>query len=144
MSDFEVLSLVSSKMFFAVICGFIVGVERKLHDSSAGFKTQILVCIGAMLFTVIPAIMGQNSDGASRIIAQIISGVGFLGAGAILHNKTTHVIGLTTAAWIWFTAAIGVLIGIGHGPVATFITTTLVIIITIARYIEKKFFSKKI
>jgi putative Mg2+ transporter-C (MgtC) family protein len=80
---------------------------------------------------------------AARVIAQIISGVGFLGAGAILHNKSTHVIGLTTAAWIWFTAAIGVMIGIGHGPAALFTTTTLVIVISAARHLEHKYFGKQ-
>ncbi|MGZ3774535.1 MAG: MgtC/SapB family protein [Pseudobdellovibrionaceae bacterium] len=141
MTEMEVLRLISFKMFFAVICGLIVGIERKINDSSAGFKTQILVCIGSMLFTTIPVMIKLPGE-APRVIAQIISGVGFLGAGAILHNKSTHVVGLTTAAWIWFTAAIGIIIGIGHGPAALFTTTTLVIVISGARRLERKFFCK--
>lgn len=130
-------------MFFAVVCGFIVGLERKLNDASAGFKTQILVCIGSMLFTVIPTLSHPGSTTESaRVIGQIITGVGFLGAGSIMHGKSDHVIGLTTAAWIWFTAAIGILIGLGYGPAATFTTVSLVFIITVTRKIERTFFTK--
>ncbi|MGZ3770256.1 MAG: MgtC/SapB family protein [Bdellovibrio sp.] len=142
MTELEVLSLISLKMFYAVVCGSAVGIERKLNDSSAGFKTQILVCVGSMLFTVVPTIIyGKIDDNAMRVIAQIVSGVGFLGAGAILHSSTHQVVGLTTAAWIWFTAAIGVIIGIGHGPVAIFTTMTLVTVITIARKVERRLFN---
>ncbi len=131
-------------MLYAVICGMIVGYERKINDSSASFKTQILVCVGSMIFTVIPQLAPKVPTSDSfRIIAQIISGVGFLGAGAILHNGTSHVIGLTTAAWIWFTSAIGIMIGIDHGPVAVFISISLVTVINTARKIEVKYFSDK-
>lgn len=131
-------------MLYAVICGMIVGYERKINDSSASFKTQILVCVGSMIFTVIPQLAPKVPTSDSfRIIAQIISGVGFLGAGAILHNGTSHVIGLTTAAWIWFTSAIGIMIGIDHGPVAVFISMSLVTVINTARKIEVKYFSDK-
>ena len=134
MSELEFLQLISLKMFYSVICGSAVGIERKINESSAGFKTQILVCVGSMLFTVIPFAVLQKMDGESmRVVAQIVSGVGFLGAGAILHSNTRHVTGLTTAAWIWFTAAIGVMIGVGHGPVAVFTTVTLIAVITLAR-----------
>lgn len=142
MSDIDVLRLIGLKMFYAVVSGSLVGIERKLNDASAGFKTQILVCVGSMLFTVIPVIVtGKVDDSGMRVIAQIVSGIGFLGAGAILHSGTHHVYGLTTAAWIWFTAAMGILIGIGHGPVAVFTTSTLVGVITMARKVERHFFS---
>ena len=72
-----------------------------------------------------------------------VDGVGFLGAGAIMHNGTNHVIGLTTAAWIWFTSAVGILIGLDHGPVAIFVTLSLVTVINTARKIEVKYFSEK-
>jgi putative Mg2+ transporter-C (MgtC) family protein len=144
MSEMEVLSFISLKMFYSVVCGYVVGYERRVHYSPAGFKTQILVCVGAMLFTAIPAIAGPMMfPETPRVIAQIVTGVGFLGAGAIIHNNSRSVSGLTTAAWIWFTAAIGILIGIGHGPSALFITSTLVGVISLTRSIEKKFFSQK-
>lgn len=142
MTDLQVLDLISLKMFFAVLCGSLVGLERKLNDASAGFKTQILVCVGSMLFTMIPFfVSGKIDEAGMRVIAQIVSGIGFLGAGAIFHSGPHHVIGLTTAAWIWFSAAIGIIIGIGHGPVAIFITSTLVGVIAITRKIEHRLFS---
>ncbi len=144
MTDLEVLNFISLKMFYAVMCGFIVGVERKLNHAPAGFKTQILVCVGAMLFTCIPTIVGPSMiPETARVIAQIITGVGFLGAGAIMNRggDKRSVAGLTTAAWIWFTAAIGILIGTGHGLVAIFVTVTLVAVISFARYVEHRFFS---
>ena len=143
MTELEVLRFIAFKMFFAVVCGFMVGVERKINHAPAGFKTQILVCVGAMLFTCIPTIVGGAMvDQTARVIAQIITGVGFLGAGAIMNRggDRRNVVGLTTAAWIWFTAAIGIMIGVGHGPSAMFVTVTLVTVISLARYLERKYF----
>lgn len=145
MTDLEVLSFISLKMLYAVLCGFIVGIERKKNHAPAGFKTQILVCVGSMLFTIIPIVAGPLMKGeTARVIAQIITGVGFLGAGAIMHNGGSRsVSGLTTAAWIWFTAAIGIMIGIDYGAVALFTTFTLVGVISMARIVERKFFTSK-
>jgi putative Mg2+ transporter-C (MgtC) family protein len=143
MSELEVLSFISLKMLYAVLCGLIVGLERKFNSAPAGFKTQILVCVGSMLFTCIPIIAGPMMvHETARVIAQIITGVGFLGAGAIMNKGgDRNIVGLTTAAWIWFTAAIGILIGIEHGAVALFITFTLVAVISLARFFERKFFA---
>lgn len=138
--ELALLVAIAGKMAYAVGCGLLVGIERKVNDASAGFKTQILVCVGAVLFTTVPVIAGFPQESA-RVIAQVVSGVGFLGAGAILHTGTSHVVGLTTAAWIWFTAAIGVLIGVGHGPVALFVTGSIVGVVTAARWFEHRFFA---
>ncbi len=144
MTEFDIIYLIGFKMFFAVLCGAIVGIEREIHHAQAGFKTQILICVGSMLFTVVPSLTASPTatTDAARVIAQIISGVGFLGAGAILHGSSSQVIGLTTAAWIWFTAAIGIMIGLEHGVSATFTTITLVIVISCARKIEQRMFNK--
>jgi putative Mg2+ transporter-C (MgtC) family protein len=141
MSDWEVLQFISMKMFYAVVCGAVIGLERRVNFSPAGFKTQILVCVGAMLFSVAPTIAGPLMvNETPRVIGQIVSGVGFLGAGTIIHNSR-NVSGLTTAAWIWFTAAIGVMIGLGYGAVALFTTVTLTAVISVFRHIEKKYFN---
>ncbi|MFL5784423.1 MAG: MgtC/SapB family protein [Bacteriovoracaceae bacterium] len=141
MTDLEVLQFIAFKMFFAVLCGSVVGLERKLHFAPAGFKTQILVCVGSMLFTISPIIAGPLMAGETpRVIGQIVTGVGFLGAGSIIHNKSHSVSGLTTAAWIWFTAAIGIMIGLGHGMVAVFVTVTLTTVIVLVRRVEMKYF----
>jgi putative Mg2+ transporter-C (MgtC) family protein len=145
MSELEVIHYVSAKMFFAVVCGAVIGVDRELTRAPAGFKTHILICVGSMLFTVGPSLgdpSGTLPDEVGRVIAQIISGVGFLGAGAIMRSNSSHVIGLTTAAWIWFTAAVGILVGVGHGGSALFITSSLVAVIAGARQIERIIFKK--
>ena len=141
MTDFEVIQFISLKMLYAVICGAIVGYERRINSAPAGFKTQILVCVGSMLFVISPTIAGAVMiNETPRVIGQIVTGVGFLGAGSIMHNKSNSVSGLTTAAWIWFTAAIGIMIGLGHGPVGLFVTITLTAVIVSVRKIEHKYF----
>lgn len=142
MTDIEVLQFISLKMFYAVICGSVVGFERRMNHAPAGFKTQILVCVGAMLFCIAPQIAGPVMAGETpRVIGQIVTGVGFLGAGSIIHNKSAGVSGLTTAAWIWFTASAGIMTGLGHGLVAIFVTVTLTGVICLFRKIEKKYFT---
>ena len=144
MTEFELIYHIADKMLYAVFCGAIVGLEREINRATAGLKTQILICVGAMLFTIVPQLTSsptQSMDQA-RVIAQIVSGVGFLGAGAIFNNSKNMVTGLTTAAWVWFTAAIGVMIGVGHGPVACFTTASLIAVIVLARKIEYKLIRK--
>lgn len=142
MTDLEVLQFISFKMLYAVICGAVVGLERRMNHAPAGFKTQVLVCTGAMLFTISPQIGGPLMAAETpRVIGQIVTGVGFLGAGSIIHNKAASVSGLTTAAWIWFTASSGIMIGLGHGLVALFVTVTLTGVICLFRMIEKKYFT---
>ncbi len=117
------------KIISAILLGGIIGIDRERKLKSAGIKTMVLICLGATLFTAI-AFLGSNvilPDGTMgrsdslRIPAQIVSGIGFLGAGAIFQNKGS-IIGLTTAALIWFTAAIGVTIGVGYPLTAAIFT----------------------
>lgn len=142
MTDLEVLQFISMKMFYAVVCGAVIGLERRLNHAPAGFKTQVLVCVGAMLFTISPTIAGAAMiNETPRVIGQIVTGVGFLGAGSIIHNKSYSVSGLTTAAWIWFAAALGIMIGVGHGPVAVFVAVTLTGVVAFFRRVEMKYFA---
>lgn len=99
------------KIILAVTAGGLIGIEREFRDKAAGFRTLIFICAGACLFTLLSARMAPNSD-PNRIAANIVTGVGFLGAGVILRDGS-KVIGLTTAATIWLTAAVGM--GIGGG-----------------------------
>ena len=95
---------------FALVAGFVIGAERESRGKPAGISTNSLVIGGAMLFTYLSAAVDPNST--SRIAAQIVSGIGFLGAGMILKGETDKKItNLTTAASIWFSAAIGMAIG---------------------------------
>lgn len=112
----------------AIICAGIIGYDRDTHGAPAGFRTHILVCVGAMIAmsTGQFAAMYYTTD-VQRIGAQVVSGIGFLGAGSIMVNKR-HVTGLTTAAGLWASACIGLALGIGFyegalvGTVAVFFT----------------------
>nr|WP_068889457.1 MgtC/SapB family protein [Pedobacter panaciterrae] len=100
------------KIFLSVLCGSILGFEREIRGKSAGFRTLALICFGSTIFTICSYLLGVV-DNRDRIAANIITGVGFLGAGVIFRNNIT-VSGITTAASIWIAAAIGMLIGIGE------------------------------
>lgn len=115
------------RLVAALLLGAVIGVERELQRMPAGFRTHALVALGAAIFTVVSAygLTGPMSD-PTRIAAQIVSGVGFLGGGAILHHGGT-VRGLTTAASLWAVAAVGMAAGAGLLVIAT-ISTVLVIV----------------
>ncbi len=104
------------KIFLSAVLGGVVGLERELRGKPAGLKTNMIICMGACLYVLIGiSIAGANPEGSeiSRIVGQIITGVGFLGAGAIMHREDHMIGGLTTAAAIWVVAAIGAAVGIG-------------------------------
>lgn len=94
----------------ALVCGLIIGTERELKNKPAGISTQTLVITGAMMFAFLSRTIGEGDP--SRIAAQIVSGIGFLGAGIILKSeKANRVSNVTTAASIWYSAAIGMALG---------------------------------
>ena len=115
------------RLLAACAAGAVIGFERELYDKPAGLRTNVMICLGAALFTVLServADTGRFAGDPGRIAAQIVTGVGFLGAGAILHGRG-HVVGLTTAATIWLVASIGMAFGAGAfllGAVATLLT----------------------
>ena len=115
------------KLILSIVIGGLIGAEREFHDKTAGFRTIIFICVGATLFTIFSKKLG--SPGAPfRIAANIVSGVGFLGAGVILRAKG-RVVGLTTASMIWLAAAIGM--GIGGGQYLFSCVTTGVVLIVL-------------
>lgn len=97
----------------SVVGGAIVGAEREKREKPAGLRTLILVCLGATAFTMASFAFTSTTGDSGRVAAQIVTGIGFLGAGAILHG-TGIIRGMTTAATIWAMAAIGMVVGIGH------------------------------
>ncbi len=101
------------KIFLALVLGGVLGLERQYHDKPAGFATNCLICLGAMLFTVLSEFAGTQGSDPGRIAAQIVTGVGFIGAGAILRDGN-KISGLTTAAGVWLVAAIGMAVGYGQ------------------------------
>ena len=128
-------------LVLAVILGGAIGLERELKQKAAGLRTNILICAGAALFTELSLASTAEFGDPSRIAAQIVTGVGFLGAGAIIQGRGT-VTGLTTAATMWLVAAIGMAVGFGALLEATG-TTLLVVLVLVAlrpieRWIEKR------
>lgn len=115
------------KVILAVLFGGIIGLEREFRDKAAGLRTLIFICLGATLFTILSANLALDKD-PTRIAANIVSGVGFLGAGVILRDRG-RIIGLTTAAMIWLTAALGMGIGgANYGLVVSAVAAILVVL----------------
>jgi len=104
-------------MLTAVLAGALVGTERQRKEKPAGLRTLILVCLGSAAFTVISYAFTTTTGDSGRVSAQIVTGIGFLGAGVILHGKGT-ISGTTTAATIWVVAAVGMVAGAGYPPAA--------------------------
>ncbi|MEX0691462.1 MAG: MgtC/SapB family protein [Gemmatimonadales bacterium] len=124
----------------AVLYGGAVGIERELKGKAAGLRTNILICVGAALFTQLSrSVVGDGQTGdPSRIAAQIVTGVGFIGAGTILQAKG-HVTGLTSAATIWVVAAIGAALGAGAWLEATGVTVIILLVLGGLAPLEKYF-----
>jgi putative Mg2+ transporter-C (MgtC) family protein len=114
----------------AVVCGALVGLERELKGKPAGFRTNILICLGSAMYMAVGALLQRETDGSAvdptRIAAQVVTGIGFLGAGCIIQQRG-RVRGLTTAATIWVVAAIGIIAGAGF-PALALVSTVLVVL----------------
>ena len=140
----ETLQFFGPKILMAIFCGGLIGLERELKNKAAGIKTNMLICVGSALFTATSIMIetpGHPGDPA-RIAAQIVSGIGFLGGGAILQSKET-IIGLTTAATIWTCAAVGVFLGMGQLIVGGSITVVIVSMLISVTFIENRFLGRK-
>lgn len=124
------------RLLFAVFIGGLIGIERELHYKAAGFRTMILICVGSALFTMFSIRIGGPSDPA-RIAAQIVTGVGFIGAGVILHEKG-EVRGITTAASIWAAAALGIGIGAGYLVFAGIATVIMLFVGSALPWVERR------
>lgn len=125
--------LVTARLFLAAFLGAIIGVEREVKNRAAGFRTHIIVSVGACLIMLIGidgigAISPDKARDTARMAGQVVSGIGFLGAGTILQKKD-KVSGLTTAATLWLSAAIGLAVGIGYYEGA--IISTAICLITL-------------
>lgn len=118
------------RLMLAVLLGAIIGYEREIRGTAAGFRTHMLVALGAALFVLVPEQAGMQFDEISRVLQGLISGIGFLGAGAIIKfSEGGKVRGLTTAASVWLSASIGVAAGMGQPLIATFTTILGVLIL---------------
>jgi len=129
--DTQQLVRVIIRLIAAVLLGSIIGYERERAGKAAGLRTHILVTLGTCVFVVACSGYGMSSDGLSRVIQGIVTGIGFLGAGTILKlNEERDIQGLTTAAGVWMTAAIGVAVGLGELGLALLGAILTVIVLT--------------
>lgn len=131
MSDIELIQ----RLLLAAAIGGLIGAERELRRKSAGFRTNILIALGAAIFTICSMTLGQGVGDPTRITAQIVTGIGFLGAGAILHSRD-RVHGLTTAAVVWVNAALGVAAGGGQYRLAIIAGAIVVSVLLVMGPIE--------
>jgi putative Mg2+ transporter-C (MgtC) family protein len=140
-SDFSDLDAVraariGTRLLIAAVCGGVIGFDRQRKRKPAGLRTHMLVALGAALF-VVSQHPAESPDAASRVVQGIAAGIGFLGAGAILKDARETVHGLTTAADIWLTAAIGVAAGMGRGSTALLTTVLALVILAILPRFER-------
>ena len=139
LSDTQQLAHVVIRMIAAALLGSIIGFERERAGKSAGLRTHLLVSLGSCVFVLACSGSGMDSDGLSRVIQGIITGIGFLGAGSILKlNEERDIQGLTTAAGIWMTAAIGIAVGLGTLGLALLATILTVIILALWGQVDYK------
>lgn len=129
------------RLLLAVFCGGLIGVERATKKHAAGFRTYILVCVGSAIAMLTNQFIFQQfgSGDASRLGAQVISGIGFLGAGTILVTSRNQIRGLTTAAGLWACACLGLAIGIGFYTLAIASLVLIVLALTFFTYFEDFF-----
>jgi putative Mg2+ transporter-C (MgtC) family protein len=125
------------RLLMAVACGGLIGIERERGDRPAGFRTYTMVSLGAALFTVLSLIAFPGSDPA-RIAAQVVVGIGFLGVGVIVVYGGTHVVGITTAATMWATAAVGMAAGAGFFLTSLYSTVIILAVLIVLPWVENK------
>lgn len=127
----------------AVLCGGLIGVERELRRKPAGFRTNILICLGSTIYMAVGLLVtGDRAAGESdpaRVAAQVVTGIGFIGAGTIIQSGT-HVTGLTSAATIWVVASIGLVAGAGYPVLAVLSAILVVITLAMLGRLEARFF----
>ena len=125
------------KMGISILLGGILGLEREYQNKPAGFRTLALICIGATAFTILSIRLAGDSASHDRIAANIITGIGFIGAGVIFKSGVS-VYGMTTAATIWVTAGIGMAVGAGDYLLAVVITGVSLLILSVFEYLQNK------
>lgn len=138
LSELNIYSILL-RLILAIICGGVLGIERAKKHHAAGFRTYILVCLGSTVAMITNEFITKttNTGDGARLGAQVISGIGFLGAGTILVTSRNQIKGLTTAAGLWACACLGLAVGIGFYTLAITTTILIMIVLSILPIIEK-------
>lgn len=122
------------RMGTAILCGGAVGLERQLRGKASGIRTSIMICLGTSLFTSLGSMVALADP--TRVLGQVVTGIGFLGAGVIL-TREGRILGVTTASVIWVTAAIGCLIGFGYLKTALVVTMLTIALLLGVEFLEE-------
>jgi putative Mg2+ transporter-C (MgtC) family protein len=139
MPDARHLAHVLVRLAAAAVLGAVVGFQRERAGKPAGLRTHMLVTLGTAVFVLACSGSGMDSDGLSRVIQGVVTGIGFIGAGSILKiSAERNVQGLTTAAGVWMTAAVGVAVGLGSLGVALLATLSALAVLSFAKRYEHK------
>jgi putative Mg2+ transporter-C (MgtC) family protein len=135
--DAESMIRLTVRLIIAMIFGAVIGIQRERAGKPAGLRTHMLVSLGAAVFIIASGEFGMNPDSISRVIQGLVTGIGFLGAGAILKLYDKRAVeGLTTAAGIWMTAALGVAVGLGRFGLALVATLLAWMTLSLVRQLE--------
>src|ERR1700726_3735266 len=127
-----------ARLLLALACGAVIGLNRDLHKKAAGVRTFGLVCTGSAVAALLMMQTNADPNAISRVVQGVLTGIGFLGAGVILHQPTSKgVTGLTTAAAIWLTAGLGLACGLGKFPLAIAGLAAALMIIVLGRPLER-------
>ena len=133
----EAMARITVRLIVAMIFGAVIGIQRERAGKPAGLRTHMLVALGAAVFIIASGEFGMNPDSISRVIQGLVTGIGFLGAGAILKLYDQRAVeGLTTAAGIWMTAALGVAVGLGRFGLALVATLLAWMTLSLVRQME--------
>ncbi len=137
--DWQQFVRFSIRLVIAAGLGALIGFEREKAGKAAGLRTHILVTLGTCVFVLAGIGYGMNSDGLSRVIQGIVTGIGFIGAGSILKlNHEKDIQGLTTSAGIWMAAAVGVAVGLGELGLALLATIVSVVVLALLGKVDPK------
>lgn len=142
--DATQITRITLRLLVAALLGGLLGYERERNGKNAGVRTHMLVAIGAALFILVPQQAGAATEDLTRVLQGLIAGVGFLGAGAIIQGaKDVETRGLTTAAGLWVTAAIGISAGMGRESTAVLSTLLALFVLSVVRSFRPKKQNKK-
>ena len=142
LEDAAGVTRVALRLLFAGVLGGLLGYQREHRGKSAGLRTHVLVAMGAAMFAMVPQLAGASPNDMTRVVQGIVVGIGFLGAGAILRQPSGTIRGLTTAASLWVTTAIGLAVGVGYYEAAIAVTVATLValygLLGVRRFIRRR------
>lgn len=143
--ELEIFWFFLPKIIISTICGFIVGYDREVRNKVAGIRTNVIIAVGCTILTTVSFWLFESNPhiDPTRIIGQIITGIGFLGAGVIMKTDD-KIVGVTTAAFIWTVSAIGIMIGCGTYIIPVIITVGLLVISKLFESMERRVKAKRL